>query len=342
MVRKQLFVFRSIFSLFPKPLTPPLSFPITISSLWLEEKTMKKQNKSSLASIIMPVYNAGDFLVEAIESVKKQTYKNWELIAIDDGSTDNSLNVLKKYSTKDKRIKVFKTEHKGLSYALNLGLEKAKGEFIARMDADDINHLNRLETQLKFLNNHKNIILVGTQVTMVNEKGKVLAKKSFPLDHNEIYRMMAYMMPIQHATVMARTEYFKNIAYQNHTTAEDVSMFFKMILRGKVANLKENLYFYRLREESNSLKNLKKTYYLTLKSRIKAVVDWGYKPDVYGIIMNIIQFIIISLLPSSLVFLIYKFVRFNSFKLKNIIIRLRKKIICPISLRKTFSRSLYS
>lgn len=290
----------------------------------------------------MPVYNAGDFLVEAIESIKKQTYKNWELIAIDDGSTDNSLDILKKYSTKNKKVRVYKAEHKGLPYALNLGLEKTKGEYIARMDADDVNHPKRLETQLNYLRKHKDIILAGTQVTMISEDGKPLAKKSFPLSHNEIYKMMAYMMPIQHATIMVRSAYFKNIAYQNHTTAEDVSMFFKMLSKGKMANIKENLYFYRLRTGSNSLKNLKKTFFLTLKSRIKAVFYWDYKPEIYGIILNVLQFMIISMLPSNLVFMLYKFLRFNSFKIKNTIIRLRKKILWSIFSKKTFSQSLSS
>ena len=287
-------------------------------------KNLHKYNQ--LVSIIMPVYNAGDFLVEAIESVRKQTHQNWELIAINDGSTDNSLDILKQSANQDKRIKIVNTEHKGLPYALNTGLKEAQGEFIARMDADDVNHPKRLETQLKYLQNHPDIILVGSQVTMIDVKGNVLAKKSFPLDHKRIYRMLAYMMPIQHATILARASYFKDIAYQNHTTAEDVSMFFKMLARGKLANVKENLYFYRLREGSNSLRSLKKTYYLTLKSRVKAVLDWGYKPEILGIVLNIFQFVTISILPTRIVFALYKFLRFNSFHIKNTIIKVRQKI----------------
>lgn len=286
----------------------------------------KGRKYNSLISIIMPVYNAGDFLVDAIMSIKKQTVRNWELIAIDDGSTDNSLKMLNRFAKKDKRIRVFKTKHKGLPYALNLGLKKARGEYIARMDADDINHPRRFEIQLKFLEKHRNVILVGTQVMMVDVKGNKIGKKMFPLEHEKIYKMMTYIMPIQHATLMARASHFKQIAYQNHTTAEDVSMFFKMLQKGKMANVKETLYYYRLREGSNSLKNLKKTYYLTLKSRVKAVINWDYKPEFYGIAVNFVEFIIISMLPSRIILELYKFMRFHRFNIKNTIIRIRREL----------------
>mgnify|MGYP001616656378 CR=1 FL=1 len=277
-------------------------------------KNLKKHNP--LISILMPVYNAGDFLMEAIKSIKKQTYENWELIAIDDGSTDSSFVILKKFAKKDKRIRIFKLGHKGLSYALNVGLEKVRGQFIARMDADDISHPKRLEKQLNFLIQNKEIMLIGTQVTMMDEKGKKIGDKRFPQNHEKIYQMMMTMMSVQHATILARTNFFKKVAYQNHSTAEDVSLLFKMIQTGKFANTKEFLYKYRVRKNSNSHKNPKKTFYLTLKSRIKAIIEWGYKPAPIGIITNILQFIFVSLMPETIILSIYKFMRFDYLKYK--------------------------
>ncbi len=271
----------------------------------------KSKKENQLISVIMPVYNAGDFLVSAIESIRKQAYSNWELIAVDDGSTDSSFSILKKFAKKDKRIKIYKLEHKGLSSALNFALDKIKGQYVARMDADDISHPKRLEKQLDFLLKHKEVILVGTQVKMIDEKGKKIGEKKFPTNHEKIYQMMITMMSIQHATILARSHYFKKVGYQNHTTAEDVSLLFKLIQMGKFANTKEILYQYRIRKNSNSHKNPKKTFYLTFKSRVKAIIEWGYKPTMSGLVVNALQFVLISLMPDSLVLSLYKFIRFD-------------------------------
>ncbi|GIW63024.1 MAG: hypothetical protein KatS3mg090_0850 [Patescibacteria group bacterium] len=288
----------------------------------MKSNNSKKRGNNPLVSVIMPVYNAGNFLVEAIESIRKQTYKNWELIAIDDRSKDKSWQILKKYSQKDKRIKIFRLpKHKGLASALNLGLKKARGYYIARMDADDISHPQRLEKQIKYLNKHKDVILVGTQVEIINTKGKSIAKKFFPCDHQTIYKKMIEIMPIQHATILTYAKIFKKFSYQNHTTAEDAYLFFKLLSKGKFANTKEILYKYRIHYDSNSLKNPKKTFYLTFKSRIKAILYWNYKPSIRGIFINIVQILIVSFLPNFLIISLYEFWRFKMPLLKKLLIK---------------------
>jgi glycosyltransferase involved in cell wall biosynthesis len=275
---------------------------------------MKKQNKyNPLISILMPVYNAGDFLVEAIKSIRNQTLKDWELIVIDDGSTDKSNEILKKYADKDVRIEIFKfKKNKGLAFALNYGLNKVRGKYLARMDADDISYPKRLETQLRYLIRNPKVVAVGSQVKLINEKGSFIGYKKFPTDPKKIYQMMETMMAIQHPTLFTYTKIIKKCPYANHTTAEDVSMFFKLLQYGDFLNTKEVLFKYRVRKNSNSLKNPKKTFYLTLKSRIKAVVDWGYKPTVKGVLINFIQYIIITFLPTHWILRLYEFLRFRN------------------------------
>lgn len=276
---------------------------------------MKNSRYNSLISILMPVYNAEDFLVEAIESIKKQTYKKWELIAVDDGSTDNSLNILKKFTKRDKRIKIFCFKKKqGLAKALNYGLSKAKGFYLARMDADDISLPQRLKIQLKYLKKHPKVIAVGSQVRLINENGDFIGYKKFPTAPSQIYQMMGIMMTIQHPTLLTYTRLIKKCGYANHTTAEDVSMFFKLMQFGQFLNTKEVLFKYRIRKNSNSMKNPKKTFYLTLKSRIKAVLEWGYKPTITAIIINVIQFILISILPNNIIISLYEKMRFSNIK----------------------------
>lgn len=275
----------------------------------MKNKTM---NEQKLISVIMPVYNAGDFLVEAIQSIRSQTYKNWELIAIDDGSTDNSLKILKQFAKKDKRIKIFHfSKNKGIAAALNKGLDKAKGYYIARMDADDISLPRRFETQVKYLQDHQDVIAVGSQIKLINEQGKNIGYKTFPDDHQRLYEMMMTIMAIQHPTLLTYTNFIKKCRYENHTTAEDVSMFFQLLQYGHFGNVPQTLFKYRIRKNSNSLKNPKKTFYLTLKSRIKAVLEWGYKPTIKGIIINIVQWFIITLLPNSTILTLYKLLRFK-------------------------------
>lgn len=294
---------------------------------------MKKENP--LISILMPVYNAGDFLVDAIESIRNQTLKDWELIVIDDGSTDKSHEILKKYAEKDSRIKIFRfKKNKGLALALNYGLSKAKGKYLARMDADDISMPKRLEKQLKYLKKNPQAVAIGSQVKLINEKGGFIGYKRFPTDSKKIYQMMGTMMAIQHPTLLTYTKIIKKCPYVNHTTAEDVSVFFKLLQYGIFLNTKEVLLKYRIRKNSNSLKNPKKTFYLTLKSRIKAVIDWGYKPTIPAVLINIAQFILISLLPNNLIISLYEKIRFNNFKIKKALYFVNKKAYRLFNIRK--------
>ena len=114
-----------------------------------------------LVSILMPVYNCAPFLKSAIESILNQTYKNFELIVIDDGSTDTSLKVIKHYASIDKRIRFVSRENKGLVDTINEMVKLAKGDYIARMDGDDISMPTRIEKQLNKIITESNVLLVG-------------------------------------------------------------------------------------------------------------------------------------------------------------------------------------
>ena len=127
-------------------------------------------NTTPLVSIILPCYNAQLFLNKAIDSILKQTYNNFELICIDDCSTDKTAEILKYYESLDSRIKVY-TNKKNLKIAetLNIGLQHAKGKYIARMDADDISIPNRIELQVSFLEKDDSIGICGGQCKVINE-----------------------------------------------------------------------------------------------------------------------------------------------------------------------------
>lgn len=132
-----------------------------------------------LVSVIMPCYNATSYLKEAIESIIEQTYKKLEIIVINDGSTDNTLSILKEYTRMDSRLKIInQTSNQGLVSSLNLGIGKATGDYIARMDADDVSILNRIERQINFLQLNPDIDAVscGFYYIKTNQKHSVSVK----------------------------------------------------------------------------------------------------------------------------------------------------------------------
>ena len=137
-------------------------------------------NKKPLISVIMPVYNAANFLPQAIESILNQTYSHFEFIIIDDASKDNSWKIIKQYARKDNRIHAFKNHiNLGVSLTSNIGISKAKGKYLVRMDADDISFSDRIEKELKFLLNNPSVVAVGGQCIIIDEYNHSIGKKTF-------------------------------------------------------------------------------------------------------------------------------------------------------------------
>ena len=135
-----------------------------------------------MISIGIPFYNAQQYLGYAIGSVLSQTYENWELILVNDGSTDNSLNIANMYAEEDSRIRVVSdSRNKKLPYRLNQLIEESTGDFIARMDADDIMHPERLEKQLSFLETNKRYDLVSTGLVSIDKDNIVAIGLAIPL-----------------------------------------------------------------------------------------------------------------------------------------------------------------
>jgi len=131
--------------------------------------------KSPIVSVILPIFNAEKYLSVCIESVLNQTFQDFELILINDGSTDGSSVIIKKYEQLDKRVKVFNNDHNlGIIDTLNVGLRLAKGKYIARMDSDDICVEDRLKYQVDYLDEHEYIFLIGGSFYLIDENGLVL------------------------------------------------------------------------------------------------------------------------------------------------------------------------
>jgi len=268
--------------------------------------------KKPVLSVYMPVLNAAPYLPQAIESVLSQSYQNFEFIIIDDASTDNSWSIIRKYAKKDKRIRTYRNKiNLGVSLTSNIAISHSRGQYLARMDADDISTPNRLQKQITYLKNHPKTVLVGGQCTIINTDNQIIGSKSFPTKFSQIKNMLFWAVPVQQGYMMINRKLLpKNFPWysSSKTSAEETDLYFRLLGHGSFANLKDNLYFYRQVENSLSHSNPKKTFYLTLKSRILAIRN-GYRPGLTAILINLAQIIIISFLPNSLIYSLWHLVR---------------------------------
>lgn len=268
--------------------------------------------KKPILSVYMPVFNAAPFLAESIESILSQTYKNFEFIIIDDASTDNSWKIIKSYAHLDPRIRAYRNRlNLGVSTTSNIAISQARCKYLARMDADDISTPDRLKKQIKYLKSNPKTVVVGAQCTIINQSNQVIGFKNFPLSPASINDMLFWAVPIQQGYMMINRFLLPNNFpwySASKTSAEEIDLYFKLSEYGLLANLKDNLYFYRQVDNSLSRINPKKTFYLTLQSRLAAIRN-GFQPSIKAIFINLAQIFVISILPSSLVYSLWYLIR---------------------------------
>ncbi len=197
-------------------------------------------------TVLMPVFNGEKYLAEAIESILNQTYKDFEFLIIDDGSTDNSVEIIRKYS--DPRIRLVKNEKNlGLPTTLNIGLDIARGEYIARMDCDDISHLRRFKKQIEFMDNNPNISICGTWMKTIGEKTGIIIE--VPKTNEEIKCSLLFSSGITHPTVFMRKSKFDKYGLRyshEYLDSEDTELWIRALKYIQAASLQEVLYYYRI------------------------------------------------------------------------------------------------
>jgi glycosyltransferase involved in cell wall biosynthesis len=216
-------------------------------------------SSSPLVSIVFPVYNSEYFLNYSIESIISQTYKNWELLLVYDKSNDNSLAIIKAFIDNDKRIKLLYNNKKGLIGALNLGIKVSKGDYIVRMDSDDISLPDRIKSQVKYMLT-KNLDICGCNYYVINKKGVIIKTNYVPLSHINCFIKMFSAVPFAHPTVIIKKDFLKehNLFYgiNSEIIAEDLEMWIKMFNSGaKFGNLNQILFKYRVFNNSLSRQN---------------------------------------------------------------------------------------
>lgn len=208
-------------------------------------------------TVLLPVYNAETYLNDAIQSILQQTFPDFELLAINDGSTDGSREILK--SIKDTRLIVVENDTNcGIIEALNKGLKLAKGEFVARMDADDIAVSERLERQVRFFDEHPNVALVGGGANLMDDKGMVFGVCKVPLSYSEILERIFSVNCFIHPSVMMRRKAIQTIGGYDRDAqhAEDYDLWLRILENHPVENLPDILLHYRIHPNQISQRKL--------------------------------------------------------------------------------------
>lgn len=201
----------------------------------------------------MPVFNCQPYLSDAIDSILKQSFKDFELIIINDGSTDETLNIAKRFSRTDNRISIIDTPNQGVVAAINTGLNYAQGEIIARMDGDDICLPDRFQKQVDYLARNNDVVAVGGQILLIDPQGRKLDILPLPTKHKKIDAAhMAGITAMTHPAVMFRSAALaKVLGYRKEVIhAEDIDLWLQLAEVGHLANLDDVILLYRQHQTS--------------------------------------------------------------------------------------------
>jgi glycosyltransferase involved in cell wall biosynthesis len=228
--------------------------------------------RKPLLSAIITVFNGEEYLAEAIQSLLSQTFKDFELIIVNDGSTDGTAKIIQRYAAGDSRIRFIDLSRVGRVGALNIGCRQAQGEYIAIMDADDISLPHRFEYQIDFLRKNVGVALLGTGVQKVDKDGRSFATVIFPLNCEEIRERLKSQGCFAHSTVvMAKDAVLAVGGYRKaFPPAEDYDLWLRLAENYEVANLPQALVMYRVHPDQISSIKLEQHTLSVLGARIAA------------------------------------------------------------------------
>ena len=261
---------------------------------------MTKSNP--LVSIVIPVHNGEKYIKESIDSCLNQTYKNIEVIVVDDKSEDNTLKILQRYAN---RIIVLPVEKQdGLGNVINMGIKKSKGKYIARMDADDIMYPTRIEKQVEYLESNPKCVAVGGQIDIIDENSKITGHREYAIEDRDIKKNRFLFQPFAHPAVTLRKSTVVDIGLypENMWKVEDVKLFLILSTKGEFHNLPEIVLKYRMTFKTESQSKMIDHFKKTNDIRKWAIKELNIKPSFREYIiwnMQRIGVYILSLFPPT-------------------------------------------
>ena len=236
---------------------------------------------SPAVSVLMPVYNAGRFLAPALDSILAQTFSDFELIAIDDGSDDGSGGVLAQFAARDPRIRIFNQPNQGIVATLNRALELARAPLVARMDADDVSRPDRFAKQVAFLDHNPHVSVVSGAIDVIDEGDVYVRTEVFPTLPALIEGELLYRSCVNHPAVMGRTAVFRSVGGYRKIVqyAEDYDLWLRISEAGQIANLPDVLLSHRVHSMRTSTRHAIAQELAALAARGAARLRRTGKPD---------------------------------------------------------------
>jgi glycosyltransferase involved in cell wall biosynthesis len=235
-------------------------------------------NNQPLVSVLMPAYNAGEFISESIESIQSQTYRNWELLILDDHSTDQTLDTVRAAAHVDPRISMLvNTSNQGISKSRNRLIASARGTYIAWQDADDYSYPNRLELQVAFLEKHPEVGICGGSLDFFDGTA-IFSQRTYPCSDAEIRTKLFRYSPVAQPAAMARLAVVRQVGGFDESLpqAEDLDLSLRIGQVAQFANLREPLLQYRYFAGSVTRKKLKENINATVAVRLRAYRVYHY------------------------------------------------------------------
>lgn len=263
-------------------------------------------------SVLMPAYNAERYIALAIESMLAQTFKDFEFVIVDDGSTDNTWSIIQEFAKRDNRVVPVKhKKNLKICEALNTGIGRARGKYIARMDADDWSYPDRLEKQYKFMEENPEIVISGGSIEICDINLKTLNKRGYNLTDRAIRKKLFRYSPFCHPATIFRTAAVREAGgYAGQLyDAEDYELYFKLGLHGNFGNLPDTLLKLRTRAGSVSQSRAPRQERLTLYIRLKAATEYGYKMNLTDKFYLTGQYSSMFIIPPKIKFWLFSKIR---------------------------------
>ena len=236
--------------------------------------------KNPLVSVVMPAYNAEQYAAPAIESILSQTFADFELIIIDDGSTDNTAAVIEGFSERDSRIRTFHQPNSGAAATMNRGCALATGKYIARMDADDLSHPQRLKRQVEFLESRPDIDICGTWMRTFEGKKETVMR--FPTDPDLAKSMLLFQLSIVGCSIMFTKEMRLKTGVRNRSgfgATDDYLFVVECSRTSRIASVTEPLYFYRIHPGQVTIREKDREARFSREIRLMQLEQLGLHPD---------------------------------------------------------------
>ena len=263
-------------------------------------------------SVVMPNYNCEKYIWEAIESILNQNFTDFEFIIVDDGSSDNSWDIIQEYVKRDDRIVAIKNvRNSWVSISRNNWINIAKWNYIATMDSDDISISDRFEKQVKFLDENEDVWIVWGTMQIMDEDWKVYSERKYNLTDLEIRKKIFRYSPFCHPTTMFRKEIINKAGWYNiflHD-AEDYDLYFRLWLFWKFANFDDIFYKMRVNQKGITYSNTRRMETLTLFIRKKAIYEYWYKMTIWDVVYYYLQLISMYIIPWKVKIWLFNLIR---------------------------------